>query len=258
MTADWCITCKVNEKAVLHTEAFSRLLADTNTVYMVGDWTNEDPAISAFLDEYKAPRRAAVRGLSGAGRTGRETAAGVVGPDHARRPDARGAGMTRRDGLLVVAAALVAGALGVVASLVLTGPGPLLRSETGRQILGAMADEPVGLAVIRPGQPVPPMPLPMLQGAPGPIPAPRPAAVLINYWASWCGPCREEMPVLADFAGQQGAQRRSQVVGIALDGEADARAFLREVPVPFRIALETPGPGDSSVRLGNKLGRPAL
>lgn len=55
MTADWCITCKVNEKAVLHTEAFSRLLADTNTAYLVGDWTNEDPAISAFLDEYKAP-----------------------------------------------------------------------------------------------------------------------------------------------------------------------------------------------------------
>ncbi len=160
--------------------------------------------------------------------------------------------MTRRDGLLVVAAALVAGALGVVASLVLTGPGPLLRSETGRQILGAMADDPVGLAVIRPGQPVPALPLPMLQGAPGPIPTPG-RRVLINYWASWCGPCREEMPVLADFAGKQG-RGGIEVVGIALDGEAEARAFLREVPVPFRIALEVPGEGDSSVRLGNKLG----
>lgn len=55
MTADWCITCKVNEKAVLHTAAFKQLLRETNTVYMVGDWTNQDQAISAFLDEYRAP-----------------------------------------------------------------------------------------------------------------------------------------------------------------------------------------------------------
>jgi thiol:disulfide interchange protein DsbD len=55
MTADWCITCKVNEKAVFHTDAFRDLLKRTGTVYMVGDWTNQDTAISAFLDEYKAP-----------------------------------------------------------------------------------------------------------------------------------------------------------------------------------------------------------
>jgi len=55
MTADWCITCKVNEKAVLGTEAFQDLLARTNTAYVVGDWTNEDPAITAFLEQYKSP-----------------------------------------------------------------------------------------------------------------------------------------------------------------------------------------------------------
>jgi thiol:disulfide interchange protein len=55
MTADWCITCKVNEKAVLHTEAFTQLLKDTGTVYLVGDWTNQDPEISAYLDEFKTP-----------------------------------------------------------------------------------------------------------------------------------------------------------------------------------------------------------
>lgn len=55
MTADWCITCKVNEKAVLATDTFRALLDETKTVYMVGDWTNEDPEISAFLDQYQAP-----------------------------------------------------------------------------------------------------------------------------------------------------------------------------------------------------------
>ena len=54
-TADWCITCKVNEKAVLDTDAFHALLRRTGTVYMVGDWTDQDAEISAFLDQYKAP-----------------------------------------------------------------------------------------------------------------------------------------------------------------------------------------------------------
>ena len=55
MTADWCITCKVNEKAVLHTDAFRALLERTGTVYLVGDWTDQDPAISAYLDEFHSP-----------------------------------------------------------------------------------------------------------------------------------------------------------------------------------------------------------
>jgi thiol:disulfide interchange protein DsbD len=55
MTADWCITCKVNEKAVFDTDEFRELLKKTNTVYMVGDWTDQDPEISAFLEQYHSP-----------------------------------------------------------------------------------------------------------------------------------------------------------------------------------------------------------
>ncbi|MEO7071742.1 MAG: thioredoxin family protein, partial [Rhodanobacter sp.] len=55
MTADWCVTCKANEHAVLDTDAFRNLLARTGAVYMRGDWTNVDPAISAFLAQYNSP-----------------------------------------------------------------------------------------------------------------------------------------------------------------------------------------------------------
>ncbi|MGC1550239.1 MAG: protein-disulfide reductase DsbD [Rhodanobacter sp.] len=55
MTADWCITCKANEHTVLDTDAFQALLKRTGTVYMKGDWTNEDPAITAFLQQYHSP-----------------------------------------------------------------------------------------------------------------------------------------------------------------------------------------------------------
>ncbi|HEV7269360.1 protein-disulfide reductase DsbD [Pseudoxanthomonas sp.] len=54
MTADWCVTCKANEKAVLDTDAFRALLAEHDAVMLTGDWTNVDPAITAFLEEHKA------------------------------------------------------------------------------------------------------------------------------------------------------------------------------------------------------------
>ena len=54
MTADWCVTCKANEKAVLNTAAFRELLATHDAVMMTGDWTNVDPAITAFLERHKA------------------------------------------------------------------------------------------------------------------------------------------------------------------------------------------------------------
>ncbi|MDE2087948.1 MAG: thioredoxin family protein, partial [Xanthomonadaceae bacterium] len=55
MTADWCITCKANEHAVLDRAAFRAALRRDKAVYMKGDWTNEDPAITAFLQRYHSP-----------------------------------------------------------------------------------------------------------------------------------------------------------------------------------------------------------
>ncbi|MCW8807322.1 MAG: protein-disulfide reductase DsbD [Rhodanobacter sp.] len=55
MTADWCVTCKANEHTVLDTQAFRDLLQRTGTVYMKGDWTDVDPDIGAFLQQYHSP-----------------------------------------------------------------------------------------------------------------------------------------------------------------------------------------------------------
>ena len=54
MTADWCVTCKANEKAVFARDGFREALDDANAVYMVGDWTDVDPAITKYLQRYKA------------------------------------------------------------------------------------------------------------------------------------------------------------------------------------------------------------
>jgi len=58
ITADWCITCKVNAAAVLERDPVARRLAAPDVVAMQGDWTRPDPAITAYLarfDRYGIP-----------------------------------------------------------------------------------------------------------------------------------------------------------------------------------------------------------
>ncbi|MGH8114180.1 MAG: protein-disulfide reductase DsbD family protein, partial [Rhodanobacteraceae bacterium] len=53
--ADWCVTCKANEYAVLDTRSFQKLLQTTGAVYMKGDWTDVDPEIGAYLHKFHSP-----------------------------------------------------------------------------------------------------------------------------------------------------------------------------------------------------------
>ena len=51
-TADWCISCKVNEKAVFDSAAVRAKLAEKKVVWLIADWTTPDPAISAALARF--------------------------------------------------------------------------------------------------------------------------------------------------------------------------------------------------------------
>lgn len=51
-TAAWCLTCKINERLVLHTQAVQTLFAKNNVTMMVADWTQRDDTITQFLASY--------------------------------------------------------------------------------------------------------------------------------------------------------------------------------------------------------------
>jgi thiol-disulfide isomerase/thioredoxin len=164
-----------------------------------------------------------------------------------------------RSSAKIVLVALAAGTLGVLASLATSGPGPLLRSELGQRLLGGVLsatapEPPPGVRVATRGQPIPAINVRDLAGNSIEVPglyAGRP--LLVNVWASWCGPCIQEMPELQRFAAHQG-DNGVQVVGIALDDAEAVAAFLQRVPVSYPILLDTPGPADAGVRLGNPKG----
>ena len=63
--------------------------------------------------------------------------------------------------------------------------------------------------------------------------------VLINFWASWCGPCRQEMPLLNDLHNKYEALGFS-VIGVNVEEQSDnARGFISDFPVDFPILLDT-------------------
>ena len=64
----------------------------------------------------------------------------------------------------------------------------------------------------------------------------RGKAILINFWATWCAPCRREMPHLMELHDSF-EDGRAAVIGIALDREADVRSFVQELGIRYPILL---------------------
>jgi cytochrome c biogenesis protein CcmG, thiol:disulfide interchange protein DsbE len=70
--------------------------------------------------------------------------------------------------------------------------------------------------------------------------------VYVDFWASWCGPCKQSFPWMNDMQAKYGS-KGLQIVGINLDTKAsDADQFLAEVPTNFLVAYDPKG--DSAKR----------
>jgi thiol-disulfide isomerase/thioredoxin len=61
-------------------------------------------------------------------------------------------------------------------------------------------------------------------------------ALLINFWATWCAPCRHEIPLLNQIRSAR-AGKGFEVVGIAVDFADDVRAFTKDVPIGYPLLI---------------------
>ena len=100
------------------------------------------------------------------------------------------------------------------------------------------ADPPAGVSAVKDRKPVADLVLPRLNGGSWRLSDHRGQVVLINYWASWCGPCREETPGLANLARDYRYKGLS-IVGVSMDegGRTAVESFLREFHVPYPVLM---------------------
>lgn len=90
-------------------------------------------------------------------------------------------------------------------------------------------------------------------GSPLAMQALRGKPLVLNFWATWCPPCVEEMPLLDAFS-RQNAGKNIQVIGLAIDQPSAVRAFLQRTPVSYPIGLAGLGGTELSKTLGNESG----
>ena len=77
--------------------------------------------------------------------------------------------------------------------------------------------------------------------------------LVVNFWASWCGPCVAEMPELVQLHHIY-AKKGIQFVGIGVDSRQNVQNFLKKVPVDYPILISGFGGADLARSLGNTAG----
>ena len=91
-----------------------------------------------------------------------------------------------------------------------------------------------------------------LKGNQHPLSEWRDKVLVVNFWATWCPPCREEMPMFDALQTQLGS-RGVQIVGVAIDDPAEVRAYLQRHPVSYPILVGSDAVPAWADSLGNEL-----
>ncbi len=129
--------------------------------------------------------------------------------------------MFNRTNLLIVLIAIVGAGLGLLAGSHFGQPPEIV---------------PPGVAVLRTGDTRTDLQLPGTDGSTHKLSDWNGKLVLLNFWATWCGPCREEMPLL-DTVAIRHAEDGLAVIGIAIDDMQPVGEYLKQNPVRYPILI---------------------
>src|SRR5690349_7392212 len=81
----------------------------------------------------------------------------------------------------------------------------------------------------------------------------RGKVIVVNFWATWCAPCREEIPALIKFQSEYGA-KGVQIVGIAIDQADKVRPYAAQMKMNYPILIGEADGIELTRRAGNPLG----
>ena len=94
-------------------------------------------------------------------------------------------------------------------------------------------------------------PLQDLNGGPQPLARWRGSPLVVNFWATWCEPCRVEMPLLVR-TNQKYAANGLQIVGISIDSAAKVQEFAKEYKVTYPLVIAGLDVMEIARNLGNQ------
>ena len=120
---------------------------------------------------------------------------------------------------------------------------------------GASAEAPAEAPALRIPEEVPDVKLADLQGAPRSLRSIPGKTRLFNFWASWCEPCRREIPLLNALQSTHQAEGL-QIVGIAVDMRAAVDKFLKVTPLHYLVLVGEEEGMEAAQKFGMELALP--
>lgn len=120
---------------------------------------------------------------------------------------------------------------------------PLASVSTARHVLASLACVLACQAThaLEKGEPAPPLTVTAQKGGQLNLADFKGKVVYLDFWASWCGPCKQSFPFMNEMQAKYGA-KGFQVVGVNLDPKReDADGFLAKVPATFVIGYDPKG-----------------
>ena len=107
--------------------------------------------------------------------------------------------------------------------------------------IGAFLLTRAGEPTVKVDEPAPPVVGTTLDGQPFDLASLRGRPIILNFWASWCGPCRDEFPLLRRRAAELGPDDL-QIVGVLFRDQAEpARSFARQFDADWPTVLDPDG-----------------
>ena len=92
-----------------------------------------------------------------------------------------------------------------------------------------------------------------LQGTPQPLSKWRGKPLVVNFWATWCAPCVQEMPELSELAAAD-AGKTFNVIGVGIDSPSNMNEFASKLKIAYPLYVGGMGGTELSRDFGNKAG----